>query len=224
MIPGADALQRWDIFLDRDGVINANRDDHVKSWHEFHFLPGALEGLRLLTEYGYRIFIVTNQAAINRGLLAPATLEQIHQRMVQTAAAHGAAIAGIRYCPHRPDEACGCRKPQPGMLLSLAAEHGIDLEQTYLVGDACSDIAAGQAAGCRTVLVLSGRTPRESPDFWRTRPDHVAEDLLEAARWLCAQPVTRTPQPARADGGLLLPDRHCQTQPREQIVLQRDLV
>lgn len=205
------------IFLDRDGVINANRDDHVKSWHEFRFLPGALEGLRLLTEHGCRIFIVTNQAAINRGLIARATLEQIHQRMVRTAAAYGARIAGIRYCPHRPDEACACRKPQPGMLLDLAAECSIDLGQTYLVGDAHSDIAAGQAAGCRTVLVLSGRTPRESPDVGRARPDHVAEDLLDAARWLCAQPATRAPQPAPADAGLLLPDWQCQMQPREQI-------
>ncbi len=217
MTPGADSLQRRDIFLDRDGVINANRDDHVKSWHEFRFLPGALEGLRLLTEHGYRIFIVTNQAAINRGLIARATLEEIHQRMVRTAAAYGARIAGIRCCPHRPDEACACRKPQPGMLLDLAAAYSIDLGQTYLVGDAHSDIAAGQAAGCRTVLVLSGRTPRESLDVGRAHPDHVAADLLDAARWLCAQPATRTPQPAPTDAGLLRPDWQCQTRPREQI-------
>jgi len=164
---------RWrNVFLDRDGVINENRVDHVKTWAEFHWLPGALEGLRLLTEHGFRIFIVTNQ---------------IHQRMITVAAAHGATIAGLRFCPHRPDEACGCRKPQPGMLLDLAREHQVDLAAAYMIGDAPSDIAAGQAAGCRTILVLSGRTPLDHPGVQEHPPTHIAANLLDAARWLCAR-------------------------------------
>lgn len=177
------------VFLDRDGVINENRADHVKSWAEFRWLPGALEGLRLLTEHGFRIFIVTNQAAVNRGLMTHSALAEIHLRMMSIAASHGAAITGLRFCPHRPDEDCGCRKPRPGMLLDLASEHQVDLSTAYMIGDAPSDIAAGQAAGCRTILVLSGRTQLDHPELDRRPPTHIAANLLDAARWLCSRPV-----------------------------------
>lgn len=181
-------LTRWrNVFLDRDGVINENRVDHVKRWAEFRWLPGALEGMRLLTEHGFRIFIVTNQAAVNRGLITHSDLAEIHRRMIIIAAAHGATIAGLRFCPHRPDEACGCRKPRPGMLLDLAREHQVDLTAAYMIGDAPSDIAAGQAAGCRTILVLSGRTALDHPGVQDHPPTHIAASLLDAARWLCAR-------------------------------------
>lgn len=174
--------QQRDIFIDRDGVINENRDDHVTSWEQFHFVPGALEALRLLTEWGYRIFVVTNQAAIGRGLMSQATLEAIHERMSAIAAQHGAQITAIRYCPHRPELQCACRKPQPGMLLSLAATMGIELNATYLIGDALSDIMAGKAAGCRTILVRTGRGAAQlnSPELARHAPNYVAANLLEA--------------------------------------------
>lgn len=186
----SDSSHWKDIFLDRDGVINENRDDHVKSWQEFRFLPGALEALRILTERRYRVFIVTNQAAVNRGLLSPAALEEIHLRMVATIEAHNAHVAGIRFCPHREDEACECRKPRPGMLLSLAAERQIDLAQAHFVGDALTDMAAGHAAGCRPVLVLTGRGREQvgRPDFLLHRPRHVAQSLLDAVHWLIDQP------------------------------------
>jgi D-glycero-D-manno-heptose 1,7-bisphosphate phosphatase len=176
------------VFLDRDGVINENRVDHVKTWDEFRWLPGALEGLRLLTEHGFRIFIVTNQAAVNRGLMTSTTLADIHRRMISIAASHGAIITGIRVCPHRPEEACDCRKPRPGMLLDLAREYQVDLSAAYMIGDAPSDIAAGQAAGCRTILVLSGRTQLDHPELRSHPPMHIAANLLDAARWLCARP------------------------------------
>lgn len=196
-----------DIFLDRDGVINENRDDHVKSWQEFRFLPGALEALRLLTERHYRIFVVTNQAAVNRGLMSLATLEEIHLRMARAAEASQAHISGIRFCPHSPDEACLCRKPQPGMLLSLAAERQIDLGQAYLIGDALTDMAAGHTAGCRTILVLTGRgrAQLERPDFLHHRPRHVAQNLLDAVRWLVSQPQTAVAQPGYVGTGRIAP-------------------
>lgn len=179
-----------DIFLDRDGVINENRADHVKSWAEFHFLPGALEALRLLTERRYRVFIVTNQGAINRGLLTRAALEEIHRRMCGEVEAHGGRITGIGYCPHRPDEACRCRKPRAGMLLTLANAHRIDLRQACLIGDAVSDMAAGQAVGCRTIMVRTGRGAQQlgHADFRRYAPEHVADNLLDAVHWLGARP------------------------------------
>lgn len=141
---------RWrNVFLDRDGVINENRLDHVKTWDEFRWLPGVLEGLRLLTEHGFRIFIVTNQAAVNRGLMTGSTLAEIHRRMISIAASHGAIITGLRFCPHRPEEGCGCRKPRPGMLLDLAREYQVDLSAAYMIGDAppTSPPVRPQAAG-----------------------------------------------------------------------------
>lgn len=180
-----DALPlRHAIFLDRDGVINENRDDHVTSWEHFRFLPGALEALRLLTERRYRIFVVTNQAAVGRGLISRAELETIHQRMRQEAARQGGEITDICYCPHRPEEACGCRKPQPGMLLSLAARQAITLRDTYLIGDALSDVMAGASVGCRTILVRTGRGAAQlaHPAWAQHQPNHVAADLLAAVQ------------------------------------------
>ncbi len=186
------------VFLDRDGVINENRPDHVKSWAEFHFLPGALTALRMLTNAGFRIFIITNQAAVGRGLMSVAELEQIHARMRAIAHHHGAQISDIRYCPHTPEERCGCRKPQPGMLQELAAAHNINCHQAYLVGDALSDIAAGQRMGCQTVLVKTGRGASEltKPEVRRYQPDHVAADLLGAVRWIMTAETAPTPVPA----------------------------
>jgi D-glycero-D-manno-heptose 1,7-bisphosphate phosphatase len=172
------------IFLDRDGVINANRADHVTSWAQFQFLPGALQALRLLTVWGYRIFVVTNQAAVGRGLMTATTLDAIHNQMTDVAALHGARITAVRACPHRPEAQCACRKPQPGMLLSLAAEMAIDLPTTYFVGDALTDVIAGKAAGCRTILVRTGRGMEQlaHPEWAHYQPDHIAADLLEAVR------------------------------------------
>lgn len=187
------------IFLDRDGVINENRDDHVKSWDEFALIPGAMQGMRLLSEAGWPIFVVTNQAAVNRGLVSHQTLEQINGRMVSLAHRHGARIRDVRYCPHRPDERCRCRKPSPGMLTSLAAEHGVDLARSYLVGDALTDVAAGHAVGCTTVLVQTGRGQQhiDLPEVQRWRPDHLARDLYAAAQWILAEErrTVAAPQP-----------------------------
>ncbi len=177
------------IFLDRDGVINENRSDYVKSWEEFQLLPGALAALRLLSEAGWPIFIVTNQAAVNRGLITHETLQQIHHNLVSLARQYGATISALRYCPHRPDEHCDCRKPAPGMLHSLAEEFGIDLQRSYMIGDALTDIAAGQAAGCRTALVSTGRGREQLhlPEIQRWRPTMITRDLFAAARWVLAE-------------------------------------
>jgi D-glycero-D-manno-heptose 1,7-bisphosphate phosphatase len=174
------------VFLDRDGVINENRADHVKSWAEFRFLPGALAALRLLTQAEFRIFVVTNQAIVNRGVVAAHVIAEIHQHLQEQAAAQGATITAVRYCPHRPDERCSCRKPQPGMLQSLADEYGFDPHGAYLVGDALSDIAAGKALGCHNVLVRTGRGSHELALMAADTPppDYVANDLYAAAQWV----------------------------------------
>jgi len=145
------------VFLDRDGVINENRSDHVKSWDEFRFLPGALEAVARLTRAQVQIFVITNQAIINRQVVPIETVEDVHRRMRSEIEAHGGHVVDIAYCPHRPDEGCQCRKPRPGMILALAAKHRLDLGKAVVIGDFLTDMEAGVAAGCRTIMVLSGR-------------------------------------------------------------------
>ena len=170
------------VFLDRDGVINVNRVDHVKSWEEFAFLPGAIEAIAELTRAGLDVFVITNQAIVNRGMVPRARVEWINARMQRVVADHGGRIAAVAYCPHRVEEGCGCRKPQPGLLLDLARRHGVDLGTAVLVGDALSDLEAAAAAGCRAILVLTGRG-REQLALARAagRADlQVAKDLRDA--------------------------------------------
>jgi D-glycero-D-manno-heptose 1,7-bisphosphate phosphatase len=145
------------VFLDRDGVICENRPDHVKTWDEFQFLPGAKNSLAALSRLGLAVVVVTNQAAIGRGMVSVSAVNEIHRHMMAEVAASGGRIDRIVYCPHRPEENCGCRKPKAGMLLQVANEMGIDLGRSYMIGDAASDLLAGQCAGCQTFMVLTGR-------------------------------------------------------------------
>ncbi len=148
------------VFIDRDGVICRNRDDYVKSWEEFVFFPGALEALARLARLDLYIVVITNQSAINRGIVPAEVVQDINARMVRAIEAAGGRVDRVIYCPHRPDEHCNCRKPQPGMLLATANDLGVDLSQSHLVGDAETDIQAARAVGCRSFLVLTGRGRR----------------------------------------------------------------
>ncbi|MEJ2560691.1 MAG: HAD family hydrolase [Anaerolineae bacterium] len=150
-------MGRRAIFLDRDGVICENRSDHVKSWNEFRFLPGAQNSLAALGRLGLPIIVVTNQAIIGRKMVPASVVDDIHRRMVADVEASGGRIDRVVYCPHRPEDRCTCRKPEPGMLLQVADEMDIDLSQSYLIGDAATDLMAGQRVGCRTFMVLTGR-------------------------------------------------------------------
>ncbi len=154
------------VFVDRDGVICRNRRDHVKSWEEFEFLPGVLEAMAQLARLDMPIVVITNQAAIHRGMVAAETVQDIHTRMVRQIEAAGGRTDGVFYCPHRPDEDCDCRKPRPGMLLQAADMLGIDLTRSYLIGDARSDIQAGRAVGARCYLVLTGRGRQQVWHCW----------------------------------------------------------
>lgn len=145
------------VFLDRDGVINENRADHVKTWQEFQFLPGALEAIVRLSGAGFKVFVITNQAIINRGLVSRSTVDAINLRMVREVWNRGGRIDAVAYCPHRPEESCACRKPRPGLLHQIAREHHINLTRAVVIGDALTDLEAGQMVGCETILVLTGR-------------------------------------------------------------------
>lgn len=185
------------ILLDRDGVINVRRIGHVTRWEEFRFLPGVKAALAQLAALGLPVFVVTNQAIVNRGIVSREAIEAMHARMCAEIAAAGGAIAGVAYCPHRPDERCGCRKPAPGMPLELAARHRLDLSRCLMVGDSCSDLIAGQAAGCRTALVLTGQGREEivrAPALG-IRGFMVAPDLAALVRRLADAPAPRVAYP-----------------------------
>ncbi len=145
------------ILLDRDGVLNRERADYVKSWAEFEWLPGVLPALQRLAACALPIVVITNQSVIGRGIATQATIEAIHQRAQQEAAAAGGRIDDFFICPHQPADHCRCRKPQPGLLEQAAAKYQLSLPDSFFIGDAITDYQAAQAAGCQSILVESGR-------------------------------------------------------------------
>ena len=166
------------IFLDRDGTINDHTKDYVKSWDQFKFLPNSLEAISKLADSNYLIIIVTNQTVVERGLISMAGLEEIHERMVaEIEKAHG-RIDKIYTCTHLPDEKCDCRKPGTLMLEMAERDFGIDLSQSWFIGDNTKDIKCGNDAGCSTILVETGWGGKDG--LYDAEPTFRASDLLEA--------------------------------------------
>ncbi len=175
------------IFLDRDGVIIENRDDYVRSWSDVLFLPGSLEALAKLNTKPYKIVIVTNQSAVGRGIISMQTAEEISRRIVQQIEQHGGRIDGVFMCPHAPDAGCTCRKPLPGLLLQAADALEIDLTVSIMVGDAVSDLSAGQSAGIRrNFLVRTGRGALQAlrPEAKLLHPFAICDSLADVVNQL----------------------------------------
>jgi D-glycero-D-manno-heptose 1,7-bisphosphate phosphatase len=168
------------VFLDRDGVVNRKAPDgeYVTSWEEFSFLPGAIEGLRLLAAARPPVVIVTNQRGIARGHMDESDLMDIHDRMRAEVARAGGRIDAIYHCPH--EGGCDCRKPRTGLFRRAARDLGVDLADSVVVGDRASDMEAAASIGALRVLV--GGYDEPMPPV-----DHVAGDLAAAARWLLDQ-------------------------------------
>jgi D-glycero-D-manno-heptose 1,7-bisphosphate phosphatase len=167
------------VFLDRDGVLNARPPEHeyVMSADQFDWLPGAREAVVQLKRAGWKVAVVSNQRGVARGLVSPETLAEIEERM-QADLGPGAALDGFFYCPHDLDESCDCRKPRPGLIVRAAAELGVEPGGSWMIGDDESDIAAGRAAGCSTILIAPDCDSTDAPDL-------VEPDLAAAARRLC---------------------------------------
>lgn len=145
------------IILDRDGVINRDSEDYVKNVAEWQPLPGAIEAIGRLYQAGYQVAVATNQAGIGRGIIQPADLQAMHAHMQEMIKAAGGQLAALEYCPHHPNDGCDCRKPAAGMLLKIAAQLGLnDLSSAWMVGDSLRDLQAGEAAGTRVALLLTG--------------------------------------------------------------------
>jgi D-glycero-D-manno-heptose 1,7-bisphosphate phosphatase len=145
------------VFLDRDGTLNRERADYVKSWREFEWLPGALDALAVLASLDVPVLVVTNQSALGRGILDPSALHAIHAQARAEALAAGGRMDDFLICPHAPADGCTCRKPKPGLLLQAAARYNLDLQSCVFVGDSLTDMQAAEAAGCGWLLVRTGR-------------------------------------------------------------------
>ena len=171
------------VFLDRDGVINkkAPGGDYVKNWDEFQFLPGVKKAIRKLNRERFLVIVVSNQRGIAKGVMTEDDLKEIHVKMKEELRKERAVIDGIYYCPHDIEDHCGCRKPQPGMLLKAAREHDIDLGRSWMIGDSESDIEAGKRAGCKTILIGSSPLNDTSEGI---EPDLVTKSLPEAVEKL----------------------------------------
>jgi D-glycero-D-manno-heptose 1,7-bisphosphate phosphatase len=167
------------VFLDRDGVINEKMPEgkYVLSGRDFHFLSDVLDALRVLKNEGFLVIVITNQRCIGKKLITETALNRIHQHMIHTIRNHGGDIDAIYLCPHEISESCSCRKPQPGMILHAMHDFickgiKIAMKDSYMVGDADSDILAGRAAGLKTIKIGTAST----------NADFTTESLYEAVR------------------------------------------
>ncbi|MFA9440889.1 D-glycero-beta-D-manno-heptose 1,7-bisphosphate 7-phosphatase [Uliginosibacterium sp. sgz301328] len=152
------------IILDRDGVINFDSAQFIKSPEEWKPIPGSLEAIGRLAEAGYRIVVATNQSGVGRGLFDMDTLNAINDKMMKAVAQAGGRIDAIFFCPHSADSTCECRKPKPGMFNQISARFNVDLTGLPTVGDSLRDLQAGIAAGCRPYLVLTGKGEKTQAD------------------------------------------------------------
>ena len=177
------------VILDRDGVINEDSDEFIKSVAEWRPIPGSLEAIARLCHAGYRVFVASNQSGIGRGLLDYDALFAIHDRMQRAVADLGGRIDAIEYAPDHPDRATEMRKPKPGMFLDIARRTGVSLERVHAVGDSVRDVEAARAAGARPVLVRTGNGRKAEKDL-AGKLDGVAvhDDLAAFAAALAARP------------------------------------
>ena len=179
------------VILDRDGTINQDRDDYVKSAAEWLPLPGALEAIARLNHAGWRVVVASNQSGLGRGLFDVAALNDLHANMHKLLTAAGGRIDAVFYCPHSPEETCNCRKPLPGLYEQIGERYGMDLKGVHTVGDSLRDLQAGAAAGCSPHLVYTGKSEKlkgQALPVDLPQGTVVHDDLGAFADWLLAQP------------------------------------
>jgi len=182
------------VILDRDGTINEDSSEFIKSEAEWKPLPGALEAIAKLNHAGWHVVVASNQSGLGRGLFDVAALNVMHAKMHKLLATAGGRVEAVFYCPHAPDQTCRCRKPLPGLFEQIGERYGVSLKGVPTVGDSARDIIAGAAVGCEPHLVLTGKGEalRGQP-----LPDHfpagtrVHENLLAFADYLVARDTVR---------------------------------
>ncbi len=201
MISPADQPVRRAVFLDRDGTLN-EEVGFLTEVERFRLFPYTGSAVRRINQAGFLAVVVTNQSGIARGLLTPKLVEETHERLTTEIAAAGGRIDRIYYCPHHPEGSvvpynirCDCRKPAPGLLTRAAAELGIELAGSFVVGDRYVDVGAAHEAGARSVLVKTGFGRGEwitSQHQKRPQPHHIADNLEMAVEWILNQVQAQT--------------------------------
>jgi len=171
-------------FLDRDGTINVDCH-YLSDPAQVELLPGAAEGLKRLAAMGYALVVVTNQSGIARGYFDAARLDEIHARLAELLAAEGIVLDGVYVCPHGPGDACACRKPLPGLALAAAADLGLDLANSVMIGDKAADVGLGRAIGAKAAILV--RTGYGVAQEAEANADFTADSLAEAALWLAGE-------------------------------------
>ena len=141
------------VFVDRDGVINQERSDYVKSISELEIYPNVAKNIKLLKDAGFLVVVITNQSAVNRGIVTPEMINQIHNSIQDHLKKYGTFLDGFYYCPHTPNENCNCRKPKSGLLEKAILELNIDLNSSWMIGDSDSDIEAANSIGCKAIKI-----------------------------------------------------------------------
>ena len=176
------------VFLDRDGVI-VEEVNYLSSPGQLRLIPGSAGAIARLRKAGFRAVVVSNQSAVARGLLSLKGLGEIHRALVRLLRRRGARLDAIYFCPHHPRaggrKGCGCRKPKTGMIEAAARRFRLDLSRCYLVGDSTTDIRTALNAGCRPVLVRTGKAGKDG--LYRAKPEKVCRDLSRAADWILAR-------------------------------------
>lgn len=173
------------IILDRDGVINYDSDEYIKSPAEWVAIPRSLEAIARLNQAGFKVVVATNQSGVSRGYYDLATLKKIHEKMATELADVGGKVDEIFFCPHLPDDAqCDCRKPKPGLLQQIQKKYGINFADTYFVGDSIRDVQAAQAVGCKPILVLTGNGKKFLDQYPELQNIHCFIDLAEAVEFV----------------------------------------
>lgn len=175
------------VILDRDGVINQDRDDFVKSAAEWQPLPGSLEAIALLNQAGFRVVVATNQSGIGRNLFDMQALNAMHDKLHRSLGQIGGRVDAIFFCPHTPDAQCDCRKPKPGLYLDIAQRFNVRLEKATVIGDSLRDLQAAAAVGARCLLVKTGKGEKTLAKGGLPCDTQVFADLLEAANFLIAE-------------------------------------
>lgn len=174
------------IFLDRDGVINRYPGDtkYVTRWKEFSFLPKAKKAIAELHKNSFKIFIISNQAGVGKGIFTKRALDLITRNMLRQVKESGGRIERVYYCTHRKDENCPCRKPKAGLVDIIKKKYPIKLKDTFFIGDTIRDVHTARAAGCKSILVLSGKEKIANQKRWETQPDFIFKNLYSAAEFI----------------------------------------
>jgi len=175
------------IILDRDGVVNYDSDEYIKSPDEWIAIPGSLDAIAELNRHGYQVLVATNQSGVARGFYDLEILDRIHEKFMHELAAVGGHVDEIFYCPHHPDEKCPCRKPQPGLFYQMQQKYPLNLAETYFIGDSLSDVQVARLVGCKPILVQTGKGEKTLAQHAEVAGVPYFPNLAKAVDYVLAQ-------------------------------------